>query len=112
MYQPQKFIGIKDPTLVKGWLESVKNTMTFFKMTDREKVRYATYMLKFDIMVQWNLTLEIVREIEVTWVDFKKLFEAIYKTTNMTYLRAQEFINLTQSNNTVKEYSTRLNELA
>lgn len=79
------------------------------KMTNMVKVIYATYMLKSHARVWWNLLLETVRITNVTWADFRKLFEAEYKTTTMNYLRAQKFINLTQGNNIVKNYSIRFN---
>lgn len=44
--------------------------------------------------------------------QFRKRFEAKFRGSNMTCIRAQEFLTLTQGTNLVKEYSNKFNHLA
>ena len=48
----------------------------------------------------------------MTWVEFRRLFDAEYRGTEMMYEKAQEFIELVQGPSSVKEYATRFNALA
>lgn len=90
MDQPKKIVGTKDLMTTKEWLELVESIVSLFEMTYKEKMRYATYMLKSNVRFSG-----IVKVRNVTWVNFKKLFDAKYNIIDMNYLRAQESINLT-----------------
>lgn len=49
--------------------------MSLFDMTEAKNVRYATYQFKVDTRLWWNLTKEFIKVAEITWAEFKKLFE-------------------------------------
>lgn len=47
-YQPLEFKGTIDPVVALKWLKVVEKAITMFTMTDKENMRYATYLLKGD----------------------------------------------------------------
>lgn len=49
---------------------------------------------------------------EMSWLEFRKRFEAEYKRADVTCIRAQKFLTLTQATDFVKECSTKFNHLA
>lgn len=49
MDQPKKIVGTKDLMTTKEWLELVESIVSLFEMTYKEKMRYATYMLKSNV---------------------------------------------------------------
>jgi len=48
----------------------------------------------------------------MTWKDFRRVFEAQYRTADVVAVKVQEFISLQQGEGSVKDYSTRFDVLA
>ena len=111
-YQPPEFRGTTDPTVADDWIRSVEGTMEIFPMTDQEKIRYASFLFKGDARVWWDLVRETEDISTMTWADFKRVFDAEYRTADMIAVKTQEFVSLQQGTGSVKEYSTRFNSLA
>ena len=93
-------------------MESVESVITLFDITDQERVRYATYLFKSGARIWWNLVRETVNVSEMTWTEFRCRFEAEYRGVDVTCIRAHEFISLVQGTDSVKEYSTKFNQLS
>ena len=111
-FQPAKFSGSRDPAVAEEWIEAVENVMGLYTLSEREKVRYAVFLLKGDAKVWWNLAKTSIREGQMTWARFRQLFDAEYRSLEVIYAKAQEFIDLAQGSSSVKEYATRFNALA
>ena len=50
-FQPAKFSGSRDPAVAEEWIEAVENVMGLYTLSEREKVRYAVFLLKGDAKV-------------------------------------------------------------
>lgn len=111
MHQPYKFASAKDPTIVKEWLEVVESVLALYDMSNQETIIYASYLFKATTQVWQNLTSEKVKDSTMTWVEFGQLFKTEYKGANVTCIRAQEFITLSQGSDSKKEYANRFNNL-
>ena len=57
-HTPHKFKGTKDPLMADDWTKQVESTMDLFSMTDREKVRYASFLMRGEARVWWDLVKE------------------------------------------------------
>ena len=93
-YQPAKFSRSRDPTVAEEWVESVKSVMGLFTLSKREKVRYAVFHLRGDAKVWWGLAKTSINEEQMTWAKFRQLFDVEYRSTEVLYAKAQEFIDL------------------
>ncbi|XP_031273899.1 uncharacterized protein LOC116132386 [Pistacia vera] len=111
-HQPPEFSGSNDPAVTEEWLETVERAMALFPMSDQEKVRYASYLLRGDARVWWKLMEHTYVTSNLSWNEFKRLFEAEYRSADMLSVKTQEFTELKQGNMTVREYATMFNSLA
>lgn len=109
MHLPQNFNDAKDPVVTEEWFESLESFMTMFGITKQEKIRFTIYFFKFSVRLLCNLVQEKVKISKISQLEFRKRFESEYKRTNMTCIKAQEFITLTQAINSMKEYSNKFN---
>ncbi|XP_031248851.1 uncharacterized protein LOC116106631 [Pistacia vera] len=109
---PPEFSGTNDLVVVEQWIKLVEKATALFPMTDQEKIRYATYLLRGDAMTWWELMEQTQDTTTLTWSGFKELFEEQYRTADMMSSKLQEFISLQQGNMMVKEYSIKFNSLA
>ncbi|XP_031250164.1 uncharacterized protein LOC116108019 [Pistacia vera] len=101
-----------DPLVAEEWFRSVEHTTALFPMTDPEKIRYASFLFRGDARIWWEL-MEDTHEIAVmTWGEFRRLFEAEYRTVDRVHEKIQEFIGLQQGTGTVKEYLVKFIFLA
>lgn len=110
-YQPPEFRGTIDPLVALKWLEVMEEAMTMFTMSDQEKVKYATYLLKGDVKAWWRL-MGTTRSMKgMSWIDFKQMFNEEYKLIDVMRSRTHKFFNLKQGSTTIREYSTKFNPL-
>ena len=92
--KPASFEGSTDPLEVEEWLSSIETILDFMELGDRERVLYASYMLKRDARHWWG-AVKLRRDVGImTWNDF--VGELNQKYYNPTALRVQqnEFLNL------------------
>ena len=54
--------------------------MALFPMNDRERIRYASFLFRGDARIWWELMEETHDSVLMTWEEFKRLFEAEYRT--------------------------------
>ena len=87
-YQPVKFSRSKDPAVAEEWIEFVESVMGLFKLSEREKVRFAVFYLRGDAKVWWSIAKATVSEQQMTWAEFRWLFDAEYRGTEMMYAKA------------------------
>lgn len=111
-HQPSEFKGTTDPVIAEEWLGSVERATGLFPMSDREKIRYASFLFRGDARIWWELMEETHDTTVMTWGEFRQEFEAEYRTEDQVHEKVQEFISLQQGSSTVKEYSVKFNSLA
>ncbi|XP_031258857.1 uncharacterized protein LOC116116967 [Pistacia vera] len=111
-HQPSEFSGSNDPGVSEEWLKTIEQAMGLFPMSDQEKVRYASYLLKGDARVWWKLMEHTYVTSALSWNEFKRLFEAEYRSADMLSVKTQDFTELKQGNMTVREHATMFNSLA
>ena len=107
-----EFEGSSDPLVADEWLSSLQVILDFMNLTDQEKVRCASFVLKKDARYWWE-TVALRRNVDgMSWNDFVVEFNT--KFFNMRAMNAQQrdFNNLKQGSMTVTEAVTKFNQLA
>ncbi|XP_031282091.1 uncharacterized protein LOC116140625 [Pistacia vera] len=110
-HQPE-FSGTNDLAIIEEWLEIVERAMALFPMSDPKKVCYASYLLRGDARIWWQLMEHTYVVSALSWSEFKRLFEAEYRSADMISTKTQEFTKLKQGNMKVRESATMFNSLA
>ena len=84
--KPTEFAGSTDPLEAEEWLSSMETIFEFIRLTDQERVAYASFMLKKDAR-HWWVTVKMTRDVTVmTWAEFVREFNQKYY--NLVILRA------------------------
>ena len=88
------FEGGIDPFDVKERINSIENLFEFMQLNEREKISCASYMLKKDARIWWDVVKQTRDTTQMTWADFLEEFN--YKYYNLSILAAKviEFNNL------------------
>ena len=106
------FEGGIDPFDAKEWINSTENLFDFMQLNEREKVSCASYMLKKDARIWWDV-VKYTRDItQMTWVDFLEEFNNKYYNVSILAAKVIEFSNLWQGNLPVIKYFRKFDRLA
>ena len=60
--KPEEFEGSNDPVIVEEWLNSMQIILDFLNLTDQDRVRCATFLLKRDARYWWE-TVKLRRNV-------------------------------------------------
>ena len=76
--KPAEFIGSTDPLDAEEWINSLETIFEFMRLSDQERVAYASYMLKKGARYWWS-TVKMTRGVTVmSWADFIREFNQEY----------------------------------
>ncbi|XP_031253149.1 uncharacterized protein LOC116111086, partial [Pistacia vera] len=108
---PPEFRGTTDPSVAEKWIRSVERKTALFPKIDWKQIRYASFLFKSDARILWKLMEETHDVATMSWGDFRRLFEAEYRTADRMHEKIQEFFSLRQVISLVKEHSFGFNSL-
>ena len=90
----------------------ITTILDFMRVSGNERVACATYMLRADARIWWEVVCQR-RNVEVmTWEEFKSIFNEKYYSVAVRAAKVDEFTNLTQNRLTVSEYAIKFDRLA
>ncbi|KAL5570735.1 hypothetical protein UlMin_020332 [Ulmus minor] len=110
--KPAEFVGSSDPLEAEEWLSSIETILEFMELNDREKVMYASYMLRKDARYWWESVKLRRNVLTMTWGEFVGEFNQKYYNQAAMRAKQKEFLNLKQGNMTVIEAVTKFEQLA
>ena len=88
------FEGGIDPFHSKEWLNSIENLFEFMQLHEREKVSCASYMLKKDARIWWDVVKQTRDTTQMTWANFLEEFNNKYYNVSILAAKVTEFNNL------------------
>ncbi|GJS78249.1 putative reverse transcriptase domain-containing protein [Tanacetum coccineum] len=112
---PPEFNGECDVVTTMKWIREMESVINTSNCADDEKVKYATHSFKFEALFWWDMIIDVRgrRAIEcMTWEEFKEIFINNFCLEGELQQLEHEFLNLEQSNISMREYTTRFNEKA
>ncbi|XP_062094401.1 uncharacterized protein LOC133800456 isoform X1 [Humulus lupulus] len=86
--------------------------LDFMRVEGSERVACASYMLRDDARIWWDVVSQQRNVAVMTWEEFKSIFNEKYYIVVVRATKVDEFINLTQNRSTVTEYAIKFDRLA
>ncbi|KAJ9548358.1 hypothetical protein OSB04_020901 [Centaurea solstitialis] len=107
-----EYTGQSDPVLAMQWVQNTEKVFRTIRVSDEDKVRYASAMLTDRALVWWDNTYESLdsntRE-NMLWDEFRSKFFEQYCPMDLQRRLEKEFWDLKQDTMTVMEYETEFN---
>ncbi|KAJ9542499.1 hypothetical protein OSB04_029005 [Centaurea solstitialis] len=107
-----EYTGQSDPVLAMQWVQNTEKVFRTIRVSDEDKVRYASAMLTNRALVWWDNTYESLdsntRE-NMLWDEFRSKFFEQYCPMDLQRRLEKEFWDLKQGTMTVMEYETEFN---
>ncbi|KAJ9561435.1 hypothetical protein OSB04_006595 [Centaurea solstitialis] len=107
-----EYTGQSDPVLAMQWVQNIEKVFRSIRVSDEDKVRYASAMLTDRALVWWDNTYESLdsntRE-NMLWDEFRSKFFEQYCPMDLQRRLEKEFWDLKQGTMTVMEYETEFN---
>ncbi|XP_024963243.1 uncharacterized protein LOC112503433 [Cynara cardunculus var. scolymus] len=107
-----EFNGVSDPIVAIEWLLNTKKVFRISKVSEEDKVNYATAMFMSSALIWWDATYQSLNKAEInnlTWEGFKTIFHEQYCPPDLLKWLEKEFIDLKQGDLTVVQYETQFN---
>ncbi|XP_073152811.1 uncharacterized protein [Henckelia pumila] len=101
---PKEFLGTTDPLVAEGWIRSLETIFDYMGITDADRVKCATYMMKGDAALWWEGAIRGVHLPTLTWAEFRRIFYTKYFTEDVRSRMVREFMSLRQRDKSVVEY--------
>ena len=96
-YNPKTFDGSMDNlTKAKMWLASIETIFRYMKCPNDQKVHCAIFFLEDRGTAWWETTERMLGGDvnKIAWEQFKESFYAKFFSTNLRYVKQQEFLSL------------------
>ncbi|GKE32968.1 zinc finger, CCHC-type, retrotransposon gag domain protein, partial [Tanacetum coccineum] len=104
-----------DPVIVTNWLRVIEDIFEISECSHRQRVKYASHLLKGEARHWWNM-IKIARGEDVasvmTWKEFEDLVMENYCPQGLMDKLEEEFLKLQQNDMTVPKYTTKFHEKA
>ena len=92
--RPGKFAGKADAMEAEEWIKSLETIYTYLGTPERYKVDCAAFQFTHAARTWWQTTSMTVDVAQLTWAQFKEIFEAKYVPSSLKIQRASEFLSL------------------
>ncbi|GMN64085.1 hypothetical protein TIFTF001_033165 [Ficus carica] len=107
-----EFEGSTNPIEADNWLIDLQVILNFLRLNDQEKVLYASFMLRKNARLWWEI-VQIRRDVtQMTWEDFVDEFNEKYFNTEVMEAQQDEFNKFRQGNLSVAEAVKKFEQLA
>ena len=111
--QPPKFSFADDPLEADDWLRTIEKKLELARVDELDKVLFSTHYLEGPANVWWdNQKTARGDGPPATWTEFQEAFRKAYIPSSLIKMKQQEFLALTQGNQSISEYLTKFNNLA
>lgn len=73
--------------LIDDWLEAVEEAIELFKMSNKEKIQYASYLMRDYTKVQWKAFRDAQQSNTIAQATFREAFEREFLGVDMQYVK-------------------------
>ncbi|GAU10189.1 hypothetical protein TSUD_420170, partial [Trifolium subterraneum] len=110
---PPEFVGEYVPSVAREWIQRMSGILDSMGCTELEKVTFATRFLRGAACNWWEgvRAYMTASQMEMTWVNFRRLFVDHYIPESYRMSMERELIELKQGSKSVAEYTAKFNEL-
>ncbi|KAH7569584.1 hypothetical protein JRO89_XS06G0198700 [Xanthoceras sorbifolium] len=105
------FDGSGDPDSAYAWLNDLERIFEVMGCSDEQKFSFATFLLKDRAYDSW-LSMKRKNPVEVSWNEFKRLFNAHFCPSFYQNLKMNEFYKLVHGSMTMDAYEKNFTELS
>ncbi|XP_047309940.1 uncharacterized protein LOC124913401 [Impatiens glandulifera] len=106
-FKPAEFRSSTDPIISEEWVQSMETIFEFMQITEVERVRCATFMLKDDARIWWQGAKVALDLNNITWREFKEVFYGKYFTLSTRNKLEREFLEIKQGDSSIADYVKR-----
>ena len=106
-YKPLFFKGTSNPRQAELWVDSIEKIFDMLgeKISETEKVQYATFMFEGEAAHWWRATKgQFPEQPRMVWTQFRHIFFEHYLPVSHKFDMEKEFIDLKQRDMPVLEY--------
>ncbi|KAM6563365.1 hypothetical protein CsatB_023363 [Cannabis sativa] len=109
---PPEFEGGIDPVVAEEWISRIESILQMLRVDGNDRVKCASYMLRKDARIWWEV-VEQTKDVDtMNWNDFKRVFNEKYYNSAVLAAKVDEFTGLVQGSLTVTEYAQKYDRLA
>ena len=110
---PPTFSGKADPELAESWIAETERAFRVLSVPEDKQTDFGTYRLTEDAQKWWDTTrtIHFAGVDTIPWEDFKRTFLETYFPQYARDQKHQEFLELTQGNMNLVEYTTKFRTL-
>ncbi|KAM6599935.1 hypothetical protein CsatA_019544 [Cannabis sativa] len=109
---PPEFEGGIDPVVAEEWISRIESILQMLRVDGNDRVKCASYMLRKDARIWWEV-VEQTKDVDtMNWDDFKRVFNEKYYNSAVLAAKVDEFTGLVQGSLTVTEYAQKFDRLA
>ena len=108
---PPTFESGPDPW-AEQWMNMISSILDFMRVEGNERVACASYMLREDAHIWWDVVSQRRNIAIMTREEFRNIFNEKYYSVTVRAAKMDEFTNLTQNRMTVTEYALKFDRLA
>ncbi|KAI3679919.1 hypothetical protein L2E82_50899 [Cichorium intybus] len=112
---PPMFDGGRDPIVSMRWISAVEDAFRTCSCPENSKVTFAANLLREGAKDWWEIRTKDLTPAQldaITWPQFKEQFKLEYVPQVEMERLVQEYLNLTQTTETVTEITKKFNERA
>ena len=106
------FEGSSDPLVADEWLAQIQVILDFMGISDGDKVKCASFVLKKDARYWWETVILRKDVNRMTWAEIVEEFNSKFFNRRAMSAQQKEFNELKQGSMSVTEAVTKFNQLA
>ncbi|KAM6556128.1 hypothetical protein CsatB_003147 [Cannabis sativa] len=109
---PPEFEGGIDPVVAEEWMSRIESILQMLRVDGNDRVKCASYMLRKDARIWWEVVEQTKNVDTMNWDDFKRVINEKYYNSAVLAAKVGEFTGLVQGSLTVTEYAQKFDRLA
>ncbi|KAI3765789.1 hypothetical protein L2E82_15833 [Cichorium intybus] len=112
--KPTEYYGSYEPKVTMRWIRETEQVLEVSKCHEKDKVYYASRMLKDDALVWWNTLYELVGKDVIykwSWTEFTTRLKNKYCPLRDIEKLEDEFLTLKKGSLTVAEYTKKFSDM-
>ncbi|KAI3740651.1 hypothetical protein L2E82_31121 [Cichorium intybus] len=112
--KPTEYYGSFEPKVTMRWIRETEQVLEVSKCHEKDKVYYASRMLKDDALVWWNTLYELIGKDVIykwSWTEFTTRLKNKYCPLRDIEKLEDEFLTLKKGSLTIAEYTKKFSDM-
>ncbi|XP_062103472.1 uncharacterized protein LOC133814542 [Humulus lupulus] len=101
-----------DPVVAEKWFSCIENILNMMRVQGNERVLCASYMLRSDASLWWEVVQQAHNVNTIYWAGLKQVFNERYYNSTVLPAKTDDFMRLVQGNLSVIDYAQKFDRLA